>query len=515
MNWAEKRAQAKLIAKNATKVRKAFKASINGDAIAQSWAETHPAGGSVSPQTARDWARTHAITNKKPMQNALAGIYADGYVFGERIAKARLAGLKKDAKTEPITVSVVDWSTWKPGMPSAAALVKPRGGLRSLLESRKITIADEVINTRLDRIGTALSTALKKGFGADETAEMIDAVIDDPEAAMVIARTETARAVSIATRDEYETNNVQQVEWIFGEEGVCDICSENADASPIGIGDTFPSGDAEPPAHPNCMCTLVPYYEPLEDLPEVSDEPIFIEDVELSVNSDLNKYDDDQPRDENGRWTDTGAGGGGGNSDGGSAGSSNIGQEAQQRANAGKEIDVKDFISGERSYEGDRNKMGEIIHQQGWDKASLVANPEEYDKLKASGDYVEVFRGGPEGLTEGLTSGSPWIGDGNAGPGTYVTTDVSRAESFAALSDLKSQGREVVTMLAPKSMMDKAPNISQVPKNPLPSKWNGKERAEYVGVAASGIGAYQSTAESSAKGDYVIYNTSALIIRGK
>jgi len=230
--------------------------------------------------------------------------------------------------------------------------------------------------------------------------------------------------------------------------------------------------------------------------------------LKLSINSNLNKYSDEQPRDDHGRWTD-----GGGNSD--SASSSNIAQESQERATSGKEIDVKEFISGERSYEADRNKMGEIIHQQGWDKPSLVASPDEYDKLKASGDYVEIFRGGPEGLTEGLTSGKPWIGDGNAGPGTYVTTDASRAQSFAELSNMQTGGKEVVTMLAPKSMMDKAPNITQVPKNPLPSKWSGKERAEYVGIAASGVGAYESTAESSAKGDYVIYNTSALIIRGK
>ena len=265
MKWPDEAAKVRLVAKHATKIRKAFKASINGDAIAQQWAETHPAGGSVSPQTARDWARVHAITNKKPMQNALASIYANGYVLGERIAKARLSGLKKDAKATPITASIIDWSTWKPGNPSAAALVKPRGGLRSLLDTRKITIADEVINTRLDRIGTALAKSLEEGFSAKQTAQMIDAVIDDPEAAMMIARTETARAVSIATRDSYEKANVEQVEWLAGDG--CDICEENADASPIGIGDTFPSGDSEPPAHPNCECAIAPYYEdlPAED----------------------------------------------------------------------------------------------------------------------------------------------------------------------------------------------------------------------------------------------------------
>lgn len=264
MKFIDQRAKAKLTAKNATKIRKAFKLSINGGEIARAWAETHPAGGSVSPQTARDWTRTHAITNKKPMQLALASIYADGYVLGEKIAKAYLQGLKKDAS--PISVSMIDWATWKPGNPSAAALVKPTGGLRALLDTRKITIADEVINTRLDRIGTALATGLEKGFSYKETAKMVDAVIDDPEAALLIARTETSRAVNVATRDRYESSNVQEVEWLASDS--CEICAENADASPIGIGDTFPSGDSEPPAHPNCECALAPVYESLESLDE-------------------------------------------------------------------------------------------------------------------------------------------------------------------------------------------------------------------------------------------------------
>lgn len=264
MKWPDQAAKGRLVAKHASKIRKAFKKSINGDAIAQAWAETHPAGGSISPQMARDWTRAHAVTDKKPMQNALASIYANAYVLGERIANAYLLGLKKEAKATPMPIAtVIDWSTWKPGNPSAAALVKPRGGLQALLDTRKITIADEVINTRLDRIGTALATSLDKGFNMQQTAQMIDAVIDDPEAAMMIARTETARAVSIATRDSYERTGVEQVEWLAGDG--CDICEENADASPIAIGDTFPSGDSEPPAHPNCECAIAPYFE---DLPE-------------------------------------------------------------------------------------------------------------------------------------------------------------------------------------------------------------------------------------------------------
>jgi hypothetical protein len=265
MRWPAHGLTIRLAAKNANKIRQAFKSTLHGDEIARKWAETHPAGGSVSPQMARDWARVQIVTNKKPMQNALSRIYAEGYVTGEYAANymlAHLLGLRKAGVANPVTVSagVVDWSTWTPGSRAAAALVRPKGGLESLLATRKITIADEVMYTKLDRIGTALANGLEKGLTTQQIAQMLDTIINDPQHALVIAQTEMSRAVSIATRDRYEKANVEQVEWLVAEG--CDDCQENADASPIGIDETFPSGDSEPPAHPNCMCALAAYFDP-------------------------------------------------------------------------------------------------------------------------------------------------------------------------------------------------------------------------------------------------------------
>ena len=260
MNWPEQKVVVRLTAQRATKIKQAFKSAIDGDAIAQAWAETHPAGGSVSPQTARDWALAHAVVNEKPLQYALSRIYADGYTLGAKVAQTRLNGLKKDATQ--VNAGIVDWSTWKPGLPSAAALVKPRGGLKQLLDSRKITVANEITRTKLDRIGTALSRSLSKGDTAKETAKAINAIIADPQHALTIAQTEMSRAMSVASRDSYESAKVEQVEWLVAEG--CEDCQDNADASPIGIDDTFPSGDSEPPAHPNCMCALAPVFDDSE-----------------------------------------------------------------------------------------------------------------------------------------------------------------------------------------------------------------------------------------------------------
>jgi len=257
--WASYAATVRIAAQNAGRIRRAFKDVLHGDEIARQWAETHPAGGTISPQMARDWARTQISVSQKPMQNALARVYAEGYVTGEYAAESMLARLVGLRKAPLVNVGAINWATWKPGNRAAAALLKPKGGLRSLLERDKIVIADTVIDSKLDRIGTVLGKALEQGLTPKSVAIVIDQIIDDPQHALVIAQTEMSRAVSVATRDRYESAGVEQVEWLVAEG--CDYCQENADASPIGIGETFPSGDTEPPAHPNCMCALAPYDE--------------------------------------------------------------------------------------------------------------------------------------------------------------------------------------------------------------------------------------------------------------
>lgn len=273
MYWSSYAATVRVAAQNAGRIRRAFKSVLHGDEIAQQWEQTHPAGGSISPQLARDWARTQISVSQKPMQLALARLYAEGYVTGEYAAETRLARLVGLRKAPTVNAGAVNWATWRPGNRAAAALVKPKGGLRSLLDRDKIVISDAVLETKLDRIGTALAKALEEGLTPKSVAILIDKIVDDPQHALVIAQTEMSRAVSVATRDRYETAGVGQVEWLVAEG--CEVCQENADAGPIDIGDTFPSGDSEPPAHPNCMCALAPYYSP--------DDPNDSGDLEINI----------------------------------------------------------------------------------------------------------------------------------------------------------------------------------------------------------------------------------------
>ena len=266
MTWPAHGTTIRLASRHTSAVRNAALNSVDEDAIAQAWLETHPVDDSKpTPQQARDWAQVHGHINTKPLEFAIRLIYADGYVLGSKAGIFMLghaAGLEKAAEPawagDARAAMVIDWNTWKPGNEAARALVNQPGSLERLMQSRMV-LSNSISTTTLDRIGTVLAQSLASGTRptARDLASQLDAAIDDPQRALVIAQTEMSRSVSVAARDLYESSGVEQVEWLVAEG--CADCQDNADASPINIDDTFPSGDSEPPAHPNCMCSLAPY----------------------------------------------------------------------------------------------------------------------------------------------------------------------------------------------------------------------------------------------------------------
>jgi len=251
MQWPAHGATVRIAAQHADRIRKGFQKAFNADDIVERWFHSHIGSESTTTQQARDWARMSITPDKKYLLDALKPLYADGWVLGTVSGQYMLRGIEKAP-----SVGVVNWDTWTPGNQAASALVKPKGGLQNLLDRRGIVL-DGITDTKLNRIGTVLGQALAAGITPKDVSILVDQVINDPQQALVIAQTEMSRAVSVASRDLYETSGVEQVEWLVAVG--CEDCQDNADASPIGIDEVFPSGDTEPPAHPNCMCALAPY----------------------------------------------------------------------------------------------------------------------------------------------------------------------------------------------------------------------------------------------------------------
>jgi SPP1 gp7 family putative phage head morphogenesis protein len=217
-------------------------------ALAEKWL-AHEHRGEKSPVSdgAISWVEVNASLTTEQLESALRVVYGDGYVLGADIAKDLLTGKV-----------LTNWDTWTAGNRAASALLKEPDGLRKLLANRGVVI-NSVKDTTYKRLGSVLADTVGQGFTARQTARAIEDELTDPSRAMMIALTETRAAVSTASMDFYREAGVEQVEWLIAEsEALCDLCSENADASPIDFNTDFPSGDTQPPAHPNCRCAISP-----------------------------------------------------------------------------------------------------------------------------------------------------------------------------------------------------------------------------------------------------------------
>jgi SPP1 gp7 family putative phage head morphogenesis protein len=198
--------------------------------------------------------------NPKPLAELLEQIHKDGYFVGTKLGQERLV---KRASGDPGEISgEFSWDAWTPGNPDAAGLLGEGGpGLSGLLDDAGVTM-EGISDATLEEFSDALAAALEAGQSVDDIAEMLEELGMDPERAEMIARTETARAVSEGTRDVYNANGISQFDWLPADDA-CEDCDAMKDGNPYDMGDEMP------PLHPNCRCAVTPVTESGE---EASDE---------------------------------------------------------------------------------------------------------------------------------------------------------------------------------------------------------------------------------------------------
>ena len=185
----------------------------------------------------------------------LPSLYGDAYLQGAHEA-AHAAGGTIVASLKGVTAQLPDdyWNQWTPGYGEAAAKTAD-GGLARLLDDANVTIKG-VEGSATDRLGNDIAAGIARGDSVDVIAQSVMESVADPQRAWLIADTETARAMTAANLDTYAQNGVEQVEWL-AEDDACPECEDNADASPIALGDDWPNGDV--PVHPACRCAIAPY----------------------------------------------------------------------------------------------------------------------------------------------------------------------------------------------------------------------------------------------------------------
>ena len=132
----------------------------------------------------------------------------------------------------------------------------------------------QILDTTRDGIRSTVKEAIGEGWSNDRLAAALRQSYGfSPERAMVIARTETNMASNAGALAGYRASGVVDGKrWVTAEDDlVTPECQENGAAGLDGDGvlldlaADYPSGDAAPPAHPNCRCAIVPYIDWAKD----------------------------------------------------------------------------------------------------------------------------------------------------------------------------------------------------------------------------------------------------------
>ncbi len=122
--------------------------------------------------------------------------------------------------------------------------------------------AVQIVGGIIEQLKEKAREILDAIFGSGEIDD-VDAAIAEAETELeewaadysdLVAITEVTAAIEEAIIDEAIQQGAEQIWWVDSP-GACEYCIANAEASPLPIGSTFPSGDQVPPAHPRCRCT--------------------------------------------------------------------------------------------------------------------------------------------------------------------------------------------------------------------------------------------------------------------
>ena len=296
--WPAERADQRIAASSARLVRAAIRQSFDPLKVWQAYLATLPESSdnlTMDRVRARAWVIMNVTLNGEAMEAALRRVYAEGYVLG-RLSAEQAIQQARAARKAPDSGGI-DWDTWRPGNSAAAALLKPPGSLKRLLDNTGVTVRG-INRTTMERLGNALADTLALGVGEKAGAKIIGAVIADPARALSITITEQARALSAASAEAYRDAGLDEQEWFANDP--CAVCAQNA-GKVVAIGEAFPSGHTQPPAHPYCRCALLPVIPDFEAEPQApirtpeGQPDVLPTEGQITVNKPATEYEPARP----------------------------------------------------------------------------------------------------------------------------------------------------------------------------------------------------------------------------
>ena len=191
------------------------------------------------------WLTAQGVTF--PLGGIASGIATDGYLIGAVSATALVSGQTAVA------------AAGDPGDPAAAA-----EQLAALGTAVPATVASaaagDMTGGYLAAMGRSLADSQDAGLAAPEAGSALATVLADSALAAGIVADQVTAASAAAAQAAYSANQVGYGQWVTdpsSKSGPCVVCLGNEAAGQVPMGEPYPSGDTDSPAHPNCNCAVV------------------------------------------------------------------------------------------------------------------------------------------------------------------------------------------------------------------------------------------------------------------
>jgi SPP1 gp7 family putative phage head morphogenesis protein len=391
-------ADGRLAAKNAVKIRAALRQVTDFKRVFEKYQETMPQPTDNPTQDrvrARSWIMLNVYINDEPLRLAVTRAWQEAFILGEVAADEWLRKTREANKADDIEVN---WDNWKPGDVDTALNIK---NFQKYLAKVNADSYFKTFNKEtIVNLGTALSDSIELGLDAESAAVMISKHVASPSRALTIAITEQNRAMSFSTIERYKDAGLAKMEWAVSDP--CDICAKN-DGQVIQIGQSFASGDQQPPAHPHCRCVLLPVIPGMED-----DDP-------MGIDGGLAPMPDGAPV---------------------------VVEEEPTIAG----ISEKKLFEASDIYERNTNlprelqppgeqRLSAAYQAAGYNDLPQLVDPVEFEAMSAEPNAVKVYRGlgteeAPKYIQQYKT-GEHYAGYGVFGNGTYTSTRFDTARGYA------------------------------------------------------------------------------------
>jgi len=155
---------------------------------------------------------------------------------------------------------MITWGKTKGGVPIAYE-GPPISEAIDWAEKHTATLVKGLNEETKKRLAHTISQGIQNKRGIPGLARDIRGTFSDMSKyrSELIARTETANALSTASLDTMKDMGVEGKEWVtVGDDRVSPECRGNEAEGVIPVGKTFSGGVDAPPQHPDCRCAISP-----------------------------------------------------------------------------------------------------------------------------------------------------------------------------------------------------------------------------------------------------------------